>query len=137
MEVEDPECVESDPEEEGQPDNEAMIQDGAAGEEEDEKEDEEGQESGSDEEQQVKISVDEEDWHSCSEDEEEKGTDGSSSKSSFHNSSRLLHKEELLEVFKAAHSGPRCKEGELTVGLVSEKLTLYNQLENACCEVTL
>lgn len=114
MEVEDPECVESDQEEEGQPDNEAMIQEGAAGEDEDE----EGQESGTDEEQQVKISVEEEDWHSCSEDEEEKGTVGSSSKSSFHNSSRLLHKEELLEVFKAAHSGPRCKEGELTVGLV-------------------
>ncbi|XP_054458684.1 large subunit GTPase 1 homolog [Anoplopoma fimbria] len=122
MEVEEPECVESDEEEEeeeGQPDNEVTTQKGADGEEEMEEEEEE-QDSGTDEEQREKITVGEEDWHTCSEgeDDEEDGTVGSSNKSSFHNSSRLLHKDELLEMFKAVHNGPRCKEGELTVGLV-------------------
>lgn len=132
MEVEEPECGESDPEEEeGQPDNDKyLIQKGATGEEEmkaaeeeeeEDDEDEEEQESGTDEDQPVKITVDEEDWHTCSEDDgedEEKGGDGSSIKSSFHNSSRLLHKDELLDVFKAVHNGPRCREGQLTVGMV-------------------
>ncbi|MEQ2157502.1 hypothetical protein GOODEAATRI_002465 [Goodea atripinnis] len=35
----------------------------------------------------------------------------------FHNSSRLLHKDELLDMFKAAHNAPRCKEQQLTIGL--------------------
>ncbi|XP_070765209.1 large subunit GTPase 1 homolog [Enoplosus armatus] len=111
MEVEDQECGESDPEEEGQPDNEDLTQNGADG--------GEGEESGSEEEQQEKITVDEEDWHTCTEDEgdDEEGTAGSSSES-FHNSSRLLHKDELLEMFKAVHNGPRWKDGQLTVGLV-------------------
>ncbi|XP_076879547.1 large subunit GTPase 1 homolog [Brachyhypopomus gauderio] len=64
----------------------------------------------------------EDDWQTCSEmsgDEgEAKVYEGSSERASFHNSSHLLHKEELLEVFKSAHSGPTCKDGQLTVGLV-------------------
>uniref|UniRef100_A0A8C4GSW7 Large subunit GTPase 1 homolog n=1 Tax=Dicentrarchus labrax TaxID=13489 RepID=A0A8C4GSW7_DICLA len=71
-----------------------------------------------DEEQREKITVKEEDWHTCSEDEGEGEEAGSSGESSFHNSSRLLHMDELLDVFKAVHNGPRCKEGQLTVGLV-------------------
>ncbi|XP_029284740.1 large subunit GTPase 1 homolog [Cottoperca gobio] len=115
-EVEDPKCVESvesDPDEEGQPDNEDLTQKGAAGEEEMKTAEE-------DEDQQEKVTVQEEDWHTCSEDdyEEEEGTAGSSNKSSFHNSSRLLHMDELLAVFKAVHNGPRCREEQLTVGLV-------------------
>lgn len=61
-------------------------------------------------------------WQTCSEasgDEEEKGK---RVESSFYNSSRLLRKDELIEMFKSAHSGPRCKTGQLTVGLVSVKL---------------
>nr|XP_046248486.1 large subunit GTPase 1 homolog [Scatophagus argus] len=120
MEVDDAECGESDPENEGQPDTEDLTQKGTEGDEkvnveEDEQEDEE---SGTEEEQQK--NVEEEDWYTCSEDEgeEEEGTAGSSSDSSFHNSSRLLRKDELLDMFKAAHNGPRCKDGQLTVGLV-------------------
>ncbi|XP_069550762.1 large subunit GTPase 1 homolog [Brachyistius frenatus] len=110
MEVDDPECVESDPEE-GQPDNEDLSQKGA--------EEEEGEESDVEEEQREMVTVDEEDWHTCSENEweAEEGAAGSSNKS-FHNSSRLLHKDELLDMFKSVHNGPRSKEGQLTVGLV-------------------
>lgn len=124
MEVDDPECEESDPEEEGQPDNEDSAQKGAAREEdmkvaaEEEEVDEEGEESATEEEQRETVSVDEEDWFTCSEDEQEEGAAVSSSQSSFHNSSRLLHKDELLDMFMAVHSGPRCKDGQLTVGLV-------------------
>ncbi|XP_019110539.2 large subunit GTPase 1 homolog [Larimichthys crocea] len=116
MEVDDPESVESDPEDERQPDNEDLTrkEEVKVVEEEEEEEDEE---CGLEEEQQ--ITVEEEDWHTCSEDEsEEEGTTGSSSESSFHNSSRLLHKDELLDMFKSVHNGPRCKDGQLTVGLV-------------------
>uniref|UniRef100_A0A3Q1IBP1 Large subunit GTPase 1 homolog n=1 Tax=Anabas testudineus TaxID=64144 RepID=A0A3Q1IBP1_ANATE len=82
-------------------------------------EDQEGGESDNDdEEQQETITVNEEEWYTCSEDEDDEKSVGSSSKSSFHNSSRLLHKDELLDLFKAVHNGPRCKEGQLTVGLV-------------------
>uniref|UniRef100_A0A3Q3WR45 Large subunit GTPase 1 homolog n=1 Tax=Mola mola TaxID=94237 RepID=A0A3Q3WR45_MOLML len=49
-------------------------------------------------------------------DTEEEGTAHSSSE--FYNSSRLLRKDELLDTFKAAHRGLRCKDGQLTVGLV-------------------
>ncbi|GLD49996.1 large subunit GTPase 1 homolog [Lates japonicus] len=122
MEVDDPECGESDPEEDGKPDNEDFSQKGADGEEEVEArgEDEEGEESGTEDEQREEITVDEEEWHTCSEDEdvEEERTAGSSSESSLHNSSRLLHKDELLDMFRAVHNGPTCKEGQLTVGLV-------------------
>ncbi|XP_022594900.1 large subunit GTPase 1 homolog [Seriola dumerili] len=123
MEVEGPECGDSDPEEEAKPDIEDMSHKGADGEEEEVKadvEDEEGEDSGTEDEQQEKIIVDEEEWHTCSEDEdeEEERTVGSSNESSFHNSSRLLHKDELLDMFRAVHKGTRCKEGQLTVGLV-------------------
>uniref|UniRef100_A0A668AUJ2 Large subunit GTPase 1 homolog n=1 Tax=Myripristis murdjan TaxID=586833 RepID=A0A668AUJ2_9TELE len=79
------------------------------------------EESGVEEEQQEEITVEEEDWQTCSEDDEEEEEEKAAASphgSSFHNSSRLLHKDELLAMFKAAHSGPRCKEGQLTVGLV-------------------
>ncbi|XP_038571625.1 large subunit GTPase 1 homolog isoform X1 [Micropterus salmoides] len=119
MEVDNQECGESDPEQEGQPDNEVSTQKGADGEEEMKEEvDGEGEESGTEEDQQEKISVEEEDWHTCSEGEEEEGTAGSSSDSLFRNSSRLLRKDELLDMFKAVHNGPRWKDGQLTVGLV-------------------
>ncbi|XP_034035843.1 large subunit GTPase 1 homolog [Thalassophryne amazonica] len=103
VEVEDPECGESDSEEE-EPDNDFYHSTG-------DEEEEEAAECGAD---------DEEDWQSCSEGEEvdEEGTAASSEESTFHNPSHLLHKDELLSVFKSAHSGPRCKEGQLTVGLV-------------------
>ncbi|TMS20542.1 Large subunit GTPase 1-like protein [Larimichthys crocea] len=118
MEVDDPESVESDPEDERQPDNEDLTRkEEVKVVEEEEEEEEEDEECGLEEEQQ--ITVEEEDWHTCSEDEsEEEGTTGSSSESSFHNSSRLLHKDELLDMFKSVHNGPRCKDGQLTVGLV-------------------
>ncbi|XP_072245477.1 large subunit GTPase 1 homolog [Leuresthes tenuis] len=120
MEVDDPESgpSSSDPED-GSPRNdrnEDTSQKGVDGGKTLE-EKEEGEESDGEEEQQ--ITVDEEDWHTCSEDEEEAegGSAGSSSKS-FHNSSRLLHKDELLNMFKAVHNGTKCKEDQLTVGLV-------------------
>lgn len=117
--MDSPESVESDVEEEGHPDNEDSSQKGADIEEE-------GEGSCAEEEQQENTTVDEEDWHTCSEDEEEaeKGTSGSSNEP-FHNSSRLLHKDELLNMFKSVHNGPKCKEGQLTVGLVGKKFCLY------------
>ncbi|XP_070816931.1 large subunit GTPase 1 homolog isoform X1 [Chaetodon trifascialis] len=120
MEVDDPECDKSDPEDEGQPDNENLDQKGADGEEEVKAEGEEDNESSEEDEHEENIHVEEEDWYTCSEDEgeEEEGTASSSSEKSFHNSSRLLHKDELLDMFKAVHNGPRCKDGQLTVGLV-------------------
>lgn len=119
METNDPEDEESDQEEEEQLNNDDWSPEGAGGEED---EDEEGDEVDDlkDQERQH-ISVDEENWHSCSEDEDEEeaeGAVGSSSGSSFHNSSRLLHKDELLAMFRSVHDRPRCKEGQLTVGLV-------------------
>uniref|UniRef100_A0A8C7D339 Large subunit GTPase 1 homolog n=1 Tax=Oncorhynchus kisutch TaxID=8019 RepID=A0A8C7D339_ONCKI len=77
--------------------------------------------------EQFKDCVAEGDWQTASEGEEasedeeaddEESIDGSTHGSSFHNSSRLLTKDELLAIFKAAHDGPTLKEGELTVGLV-------------------
>lgn len=112
MEEEDPESSNSDPEREGQPDNDELPKRGADGANEDE-------ESSTVEEQQENTE-EEDDWHTCSEEEgeEDKGAARSYSENSFHNSSRLLRKDELLEMFKAAHNGPRCKDGQLTVGLV-------------------
>lgn len=117
MEVDNPDPRDSEPEDEGQPDNDADKR--AGGEEEDE-------EGVTGEEQQE--NTDEEDWHTCSEDEVEEGegTSRSSAEPSFHNSSRLLHKDELLDMFKAAHKGPRCKDGQLTVGLVGKLSALYS-----------
>ncbi|KAF6734318.1 Large subunit GTPase 1-like [Oryzias melastigma] len=114
MEVDDPECGESDPEEDELPCNEDLSNKGAAG------ENVGNQEEGEEEENpQESVTVDEEDWHTCSEDEEEgDGGTPTSSNQTFHNSSRLLRKDELLDIFKAVHKGPKCKEGQLTVGLV-------------------
>lgn len=113
MEIDDPESVESDHESDRSPHSAELDQNVLEG-----QEDEEG--SGAEEEQQDNVTVDEKDWETCSEEEEEEaggGTSGSSGEP-FHNSSRLLHKDELLEIFKAAHNGPRCKEEQLTIGLV-------------------
>lgn len=112
MEEEDPELDESDPEDEGQPDNEELAKRSVDGSKEEE-------ETGTVEEQQENTD-EEEDWHTCSEEESEEneGTARSSGDISFHNSSRLLRKDELLKMFKATHNGPRCKDGQLTVGLV-------------------
>lgn len=119
MEVDNAEREESDPEEEAKADNEDLRQKGADGEEEvkADVEDQVEEDSGTEDEQQEKISVDEEDWHTCSEDEEEEER---TVESSFRNSSRLLHKNELLDMFRSTHQGPRCKEGQLTVGLVGK-----------------
>lgn len=112
MEEEDPESNDSDPEREGQPDNEEMSKRGADGTKTD-------KESYAVEEQQ-EYTDEEDNWHTCSEEEseEDEGAAHSSGGNSFHNSSCLLRKDELLEMFKAAHNGPRCKDGQLTVGLV-------------------
>uniref|UniRef100_A0A672KPW9 Large subunit GTPase 1 homolog n=1 Tax=Sinocyclocheilus grahami TaxID=75366 RepID=A0A672KPW9_SINGR len=69
-----------------------------------------------------RVCVDETEWQTCSEESgdedhaEEKPE--STTVSSFYNSSRLLRKDELLEMFKSVHSGPTCKDGQITVGLV-------------------
>uniref|UniRef100_A0AAR2IVV5 Large subunit GTPase 1 homolog n=1 Tax=Pygocentrus nattereri TaxID=42514 RepID=A0AAR2IVV5_PYGNA len=79
-------------------------------------------EESEDDEQIFEDCTSEADWQTCSEasgDEgEEEQCKGSSDCSSFYNSSRLLRKDQLLDMFKSVHSGPRCKEGQLTVGLV-------------------
>lgn len=107
-EGEDPGSNDSDPECEGQPDNEDLS-----------KRAKEGEESSTVAEQQENTE-EEDDWFTCSEEEGEDDEEAahSSSKNSFHNSSRLLRKDELLEMFQAAHNGPRWKDGQLTVGLV-------------------
>uniref|UniRef100_A0AAY4DW47 Large subunit GTPase 1 homolog n=1 Tax=Denticeps clupeoides TaxID=299321 RepID=A0AAY4DW47_9TELE len=60
------------------------------------------------------------------EDEEEEGDEEESisenrssiNASTFRNSSRLLRKDELLDMFKASHAGSQYKEGQITIGLV-------------------
>ncbi|XP_013855331.1 large subunit GTPase 1 homolog isoform X2 [Austrofundulus limnaeus] len=100
VEMDDPECEDSDPEARGSPCNEDLSQ--KMMNEEDESDVEE-----------------EEEWQTCSEGEEERGGGGGgASCESFHNSSRLLQKDELLNVFKDVHTGPKCKEEQLTIGLV-------------------
>lgn len=125
MEVDEPESGDSELDDEGQPDNKdlpevrATTEDSSAGQEE-----EEGEDSCTEEGHQGDVN--EEDWQTCSdgsdeEGETEEGATSPSTSHSFHNSSRLLHKEELLDMFKAAHNGPKYKDGQLTVGLVSKK----------------
>uniref|UniRef100_A0A3B5L1B5 Large subunit GTPase 1 homolog n=1 Tax=Xiphophorus couchianus TaxID=32473 RepID=A0A3B5L1B5_9TELE len=115
MEVDDPESVESDPEADGSPNSLDLSKRASKGEEKAQ----EGDKSGIEEEQQDNVNVDEEDWQTCSEEEDEaEGETAGSSGESFHNSSRLLHKDELLEMFKASHNGPRFNEDQLTIGLV-------------------
>nr|XP_057929681.1 large subunit GTPase 1 homolog [Doryrhamphus excisus] len=98
METQHPQSEESDQEDGAQPDNEDLAW------------------KGSDEEElRDEIRVEEEEWFTCSEDE---GQEEQAHEATLRNSSRLLHKDELLEMFKAVHSGPRCKDGQLTVGLV-------------------
>uniref|UniRef100_A0A671RCJ9 Large subunit GTPase 1 homolog n=1 Tax=Sinocyclocheilus anshuiensis TaxID=1608454 RepID=A0A671RCJ9_9TELE len=86
-------------------------------EEKDDSEQEEEAES-----EEGRVCVDETEWQTCSEESgdedhaEEKPE--STTVSSFYNSSRLLRKDELLEMFKSVHSGPTCKDGQITVGLV-------------------
>uniref|UniRef100_A0A671S2Z9 Large subunit GTPase 1 homolog n=1 Tax=Sinocyclocheilus anshuiensis TaxID=1608454 RepID=A0A671S2Z9_9TELE len=86
---------------------------------------EEKDESVQDEEEESKearVCVDETEWQTCSEESgdedhaEEKPE--STAVSSFYNSSRLLRRNELLEIFKSVHSGLACKDGQITVGLV-------------------
>ncbi|KAL2090251.1 hypothetical protein ACEWY4_014939 [Coilia grayii] len=108
--------------------------------EEEEGEEEEEQQQLSDSEEHGDPPSDEEeeeDWRTCSEeddadDEEDDDEDNEKAGAAgqrtehrraqrdlhFRNSSRLLRKDELLAMFKSAHSGPTCKEGQITVGLV-------------------
>lgn len=111
MEIDDPESLESDHESDRSPHSADLNQNALEGQEDEE-------DSGAEEEQQDNVTVDEKDWETCSEEEEAGGGTSGSSGEPFHNSSRLLHKDELLEIFKAAHNGPRCKEEQLTIGLV-------------------
>uniref|UniRef100_A0A4W5RBT1 Large subunit GTPase 1 homolog n=1 Tax=Hucho hucho TaxID=62062 RepID=A0A4W5RBT1_9TELE len=108
MEQED-EQSDAENEDEGMPDNDNVSR---RQEVEDNKEKDEEESEEEDEEKQFEDCVAEGDWQTCSEGEE------ADDDSSFHNSSRLLTKDELLAIFKAAHDGQTLKEGELTVGLV-------------------
>ncbi|RMC02111.1 hypothetical protein DUI87_21274 [Hirundo rustica rustica] len=79
----------------------------------------------------------EEDWQTCSEDEPgdnisavapertESRTDGATMQhgaqernKNIRNFSHLVQRNELLEIFKTMHNGPRVKDGEVNVGLV-------------------
>ncbi|XP_059711431.1 large subunit GTPase 1 homolog isoform X3 [Haemorhous mexicanus] len=79
----------------------------------------------------------EEDWQTCSEDEDgdkinavgpermESRTDGAAVQHrvqernrNVRNFSHLVQRNELLEIFKTMHNGPRVKDGEVNVGLV-------------------
>ncbi|XP_016155934.1 PREDICTED: large subunit GTPase 1 homolog, partial [Ficedula albicollis] len=79
----------------------------------------------------------EEDWQTCSEDEAgdninavspervESRTDGAAAQHgvqeqnrNIRNFSHLVQRDELLEIFKTMHDGPRVKDGEVNVGLV-------------------
>ncbi|XP_037105568.1 large subunit GTPase 1 homolog [Syngnathus acus] len=113
VKVEQPESGESDQDDGAKPDNDLSLK-GA-----DDKEDE-GEESDDWEEPQERITVDDEEWFTASEDEwqEEEDIVGKSNEAPFRNSARLLHKDELLEMFKMVHDGPKYKEGQLTVGMV-------------------
>uniref|UniRef100_A0A8C1ML49 Large subunit GTPase 1 homolog n=1 Tax=Cyprinus carpio TaxID=7962 RepID=A0A8C1ML49_CYPCA len=80
------------------------------------------EEDESEQDEEVRVCVDETEWQTCSEESgdedhaEEKPEP--SAVSSFYNSSRLLRKNELLDMFKSVHSGPTYKDGQITVGLV-------------------
>ncbi len=85
-------------------------------------------------EEEGRVCVDETEWQTCS---EESGDEDhaeerpeSTTISSFYNSSRLLRKNELLEMFKSVHSGLACKDGQITAGLASLNYisTLYQTL---------
>ncbi|MGH0150704.1 UNVERIFIED_CONTAM: hypothetical protein FKN15_061347 [Acipenser sinensis] len=84
--------------------------------------------------------VEEGDWQTCSEDQDSEDSESTENmeeasstakpyKKALRNSSRLLQKEELLEIFKAVHTGTRVKEGQITVGL-----TLYVEPGLCLCD---
>ncbi|KAG1950092.1 GTPase LSG1-2 [Pimephales promelas] len=77
-------------------------------------------ESEQDEEEEGGVCVDEKEWQTCSEEsgDEDHAVENPGSAEAFYNSSRLLRKNELLEIFKSVHSGLTCKDGQITVGLV-------------------
>lgn len=89
----------------------------------------EGEEKGSEEEnivderEEFECSGDEEDWQTCTEGsesgDEKEQDDPEPTQAHFRNTSYLLHRDELLDVFKASHTGPQLKEEQITVGLVS------------------
>ncbi|XP_077059907.1 large subunit GTPase 1 homolog [Siphateles boraxobius] len=84
---------------------------------------EEKDESEQDEEEEGeegKVCVDENEWQTCSEEsgDEDHAEENPESTAAFYNSSRLLRKNELLDIFKSVHSGLTCKDGQITVGLV-------------------
>lgn len=54
-------------------------------------------------------------------------------KQSVKNSSRLLQRSEMLEIFKTSHKGKRVKDMEITVGLVSESLLFYSRVGLRSC----
>ncbi|KAL4630735.1 hypothetical protein GN956_G15984 [Arapaima gigas] len=71
------------------------------------------------EKEEFESCVDEEDWQTCSEGSDiEEAEEKGSSPLPFHNTSRLLRKDELLNAFKAVHTGRTVKEGQITIGLV-------------------
>ncbi|XP_060098776.1 large subunit GTPase 1 homolog [Heteronotia binoei] len=98
------------------------------------------QESSTDEDSEEYQDCEEEAWLTCSEEEEEevaaesqtpvgsyqeKRTScaealgpGIQPSRSLQNSSRLVQRDELLEIFRTVHTGKKVKEGEVTVGLV-------------------
>lgn len=110
--VDDPEEQLSDTECKGATENASVQRSGPEASQETGREEEDEDETAS-----FEDCTSEADWQTCSEgsgDEEEKAKCAAS----FYNSSRLLRKDELLEMFQSAHSGPRCKADQLTVGLV-------------------
>lgn len=72
----------------------------------------------SEEDEERRVCVDETEWQTCSEESGDEDKAETATVSSFYNSSRLLRKDELLEMFKSVHSGPTYKDGQITVGLV-------------------
>ncbi|XP_026131020.1 large subunit GTPase 1 homolog [Carassius auratus] len=72
----------------------------------------------SEEDEERRVCVDETEWQTCSEESGDEDKPETPTVSSFYNSSRLLRKDELLEMFKSVHSGPTYKDGQITVGLV-------------------
>ena len=99
---------------------------------EDEEEEECAMEEGRQEIGQFKSRVEEGEQVTSEEEGEEGEKRVSAHASGFHNSSRLLQKEELMAVFRSAHSGPTCRQGELTVGLVSTRRHTHTRSHTVC-----
>uniref|UniRef100_W5MC05 Large subunit GTPase 1 homolog n=1 Tax=Lepisosteus oculatus TaxID=7918 RepID=W5MC05_LEPOC len=70
--------------------------------------------------------VEEGDWQTCSEDSDSPEQDSetvsfhteASQRKAIQNSSRLLRRDQLLDICKSTHTGTSIKEGQITVGLV-------------------